>query len=129
VLDVPSACAAGLLLVCEYQELFLVPLNHQEYVMSIGSFVAGSLIFVGKTGYKAAVRSGTLLSEGSEDFSARWDDPEKGFDAAINKVDADEIVYQQRSAAKRAARAAAVALLQAPATPATPSPAPVAVVS
>ncbi len=96
--------------------------------MSIGSFVAGSLIFVAKTGYKGIVRSGTMLSEGSEDFSARWDDSEKGFDAAISKVDADELLYQQKSAAKRAARLAAVAALPMPAAPVAQAPSPIILV-
>ncbi len=96
--------------------------------MSIGSFVAGSIIFVGKTGYKAAVRSGTMLSEGSDDFAARWDDPVRGFDAAINKVDADELLYQQKSAARRAARLAAATAMAATPAITVQSPAAVTVV-
>ena len=79
--------------------------------MSIGSFGASAVIFAGKSAYKVAVRTGTVLSTASDDFSARWDNPVKGWDAAINAVDAAEVAYVAKAAEKRAQqRAKAVAM-------------------
>jgi len=97
--------------------------------MSIGSFAAGSLIFIGKSTYKAAVRTGTLLAEGSDDFSARWEDPVRGFDAALAKVDADEAAYVVKSQARRAAALAKALAGTPPAAPVAEVAAPVAIVA
>ncbi len=127
--DVPFACAPGLLLVCEYQVLYLVPLTVEGDIMSFGSFAAGTGIFVGAGLYKVGRRVGTILVEASEDASARIADPVNGWDAAISKVDVDELAYQQKCVAKRAARAAAVAAMAAaPAAPAVQAPASVIIV-
>jgi len=79
--------------------------------MSLGSMLAGTVIFTGKSAYKVAVRTGTVLATSSDDFAERWDNPVKGWDAAINAVDADELVYVAKAAERRAQqRAKAVAM-------------------
>jgi hypothetical protein len=96
-------------------------LIQQELIMSIGSFGASAVIFAGKSAYKVAVRTGTILATSSDDFAARWDDPSKGWDASINKVDQDEVAYVAKAAERRAQqRAKALAMIAEPAAAVQP---------
>lgn len=85
--------------------------------MSIGSFVAASVINASRLTYKAGTRVVNGACAASDDFAERWDDPVKGFDAVIEATRIAEEKRVELIESKRAARKAlaAKAALELPA--------------